>query len=834
MASVAELLVRIGADVTQATNALKGFAAEANASMKRAEAGSQALAVGLAAVGTAAAAFAVASVKSLAEVERINVQTAAALKSTGAAAWTSKDQIAGLADSLEKLTGIEAESIQRGENLLLTFTNVKNGVGANNDVFNQATKIMLDMSVAMGTDAAGGAIQLGKALNDPTQGITALTRVGVTFTDAQKAQIKALQESGDMMGAQRIILAELKKEFGGSAEAMGTTFTGNLNKATNAIGDIGEAIVKDAMPALNDLAKTATTAALEIASKINAIGLRDTLESWIGPSENVRLAITAVAGAVTAMLIPSMLAAGKAVAVATLPLAPYALAGAAVVALAYGLYKAWENVPHLIEYVGAAFNQAKGAITATVSSIELKVKQFGASVTTSISNMVTGIKDWLGNKLKAAFDLVAKPIETARKAFFSLYDAVVGHSYIPDMVKETGQHMAKLDQHLARPALEHTAAAKAAFARLQSDVGGIMAKFSDTVGAAGIDFRVMGDASAYLSAKVSATQEALRGLFQKGFAEASGPVQAMRENLRLLIEQQDAVKASLAEQSAMQTYADALRNVAVQEQLWGASQDTIAGKITATEQAMAAMTAQFGPASEQVAALRGQWEAFQAQLTDQAVSDAVDKVFNGIASGADESAKALEKMTPMVKGVNEALGTTGVTASHVQQVLGGLTASFANWTRSTYEEMVKGGKIAKEEADKIVGRVGDAMSALDAVGGALARGDLIGTAVAMAFHGIKAVFNLFSDVIKGIGDFFNWVGSGFKAKAPEMATTAVAPVTPPTSGGFATASIPMSGSSSGGGITINISGNTLMGDQDGERLGRLLVETMRRQGVRFA
>ena len=38
-------------------------------------------------------------------------------------------------------------------------------------------------------------MRLGKALNDPIKGISALTRVGVTFTDAQKEQIKTLVES---------------------------------------------------------------------------------------------------------------------------------------------------------------------------------------------------------------------------------------------------------------------------------------------------------------------------------------------------------------------------------------------------------------------------------------------------------------------------------------------------------------------------------------------------------------------------------------------------------------------------------------------------------------
>ena len=50
------------------------------------------------------------------------------------------------------------------------------------------------MSQALGTDAASSAIQLGKALDNPTLGLTALRRVGVSFSDVQVAQIKGFVE----------------------------------------------------------------------------------------------------------------------------------------------------------------------------------------------------------------------------------------------------------------------------------------------------------------------------------------------------------------------------------------------------------------------------------------------------------------------------------------------------------------------------------------------------------------------------------------------------------------------------------------------------------------
>lgn len=209
--------------------------------------GMKTLGLGLAAgVGIAAGALVglgVEAFKAAAEVERIGAQTAAAIRSTGGAAGRSVEQISGLADSLERMSGIEAESIQTGQNLLLTFTNIQ---GAN---FDAATKSALDMSVAMGTDMSSAATLVGKALNDPIAGVSALSRVGVQLTDSQKETIAQMVEMGDVAGAQGVILDELNKQFGGSAEAFGGTFLGTIEKVKNAFGSIGESLAVGLMPA---------------------------------------------------------------------------------------------------------------------------------------------------------------------------------------------------------------------------------------------------------------------------------------------------------------------------------------------------------------------------------------------------------------------------------------------------------------------------------------------------------------------------------------------------------------------------------------------------------
>ncbi|WP_327017228.1 hypothetical protein [Cryobacterium sp. MP_3.1] len=215
--------------------------------------------LGLAAAGAGITVWAKQQVDSLARIESIGAQTDSALKATGAGAWTTRAKIDELAGSLENKTATEAESITMGANMLLTFKNVKNAAGEGNDVFDQSIGIMTDVSRAMGTDVAGGAIQLGKALNDPVAGISALSRVGVTFTEDQKAMIASLVDSGDVMGAQKVILAELNSEFGGAGAAYAETYAGKVDLVGHAWGTLGETVLTAAMPLLLDLAGVLNT-----------------------------------------------------------------------------------------------------------------------------------------------------------------------------------------------------------------------------------------------------------------------------------------------------------------------------------------------------------------------------------------------------------------------------------------------------------------------------------------------------------------------------------------------------------------------------------------------
>lgn len=178
------------------------------------------------------------------EQERVEVKLAAVLRATKGAAGLTAKELGTMARELQRVTTFGDEAILGAQGILATFTKI------GRDVFPQATETMLDMATVLGQDLKAGAIQLGKALNDPITGATALRRVGVSLSEQQQDLIKDLVGSNDLLGAQRVILDELAVEFGGTARAMTETFGGAIDQTKNAWGDfmekVGDFVVKSA------------------------------------------------------------------------------------------------------------------------------------------------------------------------------------------------------------------------------------------------------------------------------------------------------------------------------------------------------------------------------------------------------------------------------------------------------------------------------------------------------------------------------------------------------------------------------------------------------------
>lgn len=127
-----------------------------------------------------------------------------------------------IGDKGEYKFGILAESIKDVQSKLLTFKEIAQEANVTGGLFDRATQAALDLQAAGFGEATQNAVQLGKALNDPVKGITALARSGVTFTEQEKDKIKALVQSGKMYEAQELLLKAIETQVGGTAEATAT------------------------------------------------------------------------------------------------------------------------------------------------------------------------------------------------------------------------------------------------------------------------------------------------------------------------------------------------------------------------------------------------------------------------------------------------------------------------------------------------------------------------------------------------------------------------------------------------------------------------------------
>ncbi len=216
---------------------------------KLTQASRQLVSIGAAAGVTALGGALAFAVKEAAESQKVISQLNAVLESTKGVAGVTAKAATDLASSLQQVTPFSDDATLSVENMLLTFTKI----GA--EIFPQATEAVLNMATALGEDGPTAAIRLGKALQDPIAGATALRRVGVALDDQQKAAIATFVQTGDTLSAQKIILKELETEFGNSARAAGQTFGGQMAIARNNLSEVAEAIGGAVLPSLTALAK---------------------------------------------------------------------------------------------------------------------------------------------------------------------------------------------------------------------------------------------------------------------------------------------------------------------------------------------------------------------------------------------------------------------------------------------------------------------------------------------------------------------------------------------------------------------------------------------------
>ncbi len=352
--------------------------------------------------------------KSLNENEALLAQTNATITSMGNAANVSAQEVLDHANQISGYSGVAHEAIVEGQNMLLTFGNIKNEVGEGNQVFSEATELLTDMSVATGQDMQGAAVMLGKALNDPVKGLAAMSRVGIQFTKEQENMIKGMVESGDVMGAQKIILGELEKQFGGSAAALGTTMSGQLNITKNNFEALSRTMVTAVMPVLQSLT-----------------GIVGGVVNWFNNlSPSMQNTISKVL-AFTAVLGPVLIVGGKLItAIKSIGLAfkamslifaanPFVLLIAAVVALVAIIVLNWDKIVEFLSGVWEWIQETAAKVWEKVKDIFKAALDFVVNLFLNwtlpglvikhwetIKNAFKAAWDWIKNIFKAAIDFV--------------------------------------------------------------------------------------------------------------------------------------------------------------------------------------------------------------------------------------------------------------------------------------------------------------------------------------------------------------------------------------------------------------------------------------------
>lgn len=179
-------------------------------------------------------------------------QLAAALRSTGEAAGFGIDRLNAMAEGMALKSTFGAGDINTAQARLLSYTGV---VG---EQFPRALQAAIDMATRLGTDVPAAAEAVGKALDSPKDGLSALSKQGFRFTEDQKALVERLQETGRTAEAQSIVLTALESAYGGAAEAARNTFGGalaGLGEQLNSLMTGSDGSLDGATASINNLTK---------------------------------------------------------------------------------------------------------------------------------------------------------------------------------------------------------------------------------------------------------------------------------------------------------------------------------------------------------------------------------------------------------------------------------------------------------------------------------------------------------------------------------------------------------------------------------------------------
>lgn len=284
--------------------------------------------------------------------------------------------------------------------------------------------------------------------------------------DAMRTAIMLMKEGGDGIEEMRAKINDASAEEQAAARLKG--FNGELEKLSGAFESLQIAIAD------SGLLQLVTDLVSRLAEWTDALAeTNPEILKWG----------TVIAG-LAAALGPVVLTVGLlATGIAAIS-APVALVVGGIAALTTAIIAFWPEISAagkaVNEFLVSFGEDAKAKITAFGNAIvALKDQALEA-----VAAMVTGIREWITGRLNAVWDGVTSKVDAVKNKFYDLYDAVVGHSFIPDMVTEIGQWMARLGASMVQPATEAADQTSQAFKGVGDSIDDAFSGFGSSVAAA--------------------------------------------------------------------------------------------------------------------------------------------------------------------------------------------------------------------------------------------------------------------------------------------------------------------------------------------------------------
>ena len=438
MAAPAILKIDIIADAAKAQKALKdtGGAAEKTGSKFS---GAAKMAAGLFA-GGAVLAFGKSSVQAANESAKATKGLENVFRSMGDTTGTAAKSAEAYAASLQNKIGVDDDAIIAAQTQLATFGAVSDATARQAGIFDRATSAAADLAAAGFGTLDSNAVQLGKALQDPTKGITALARSGVTFTKAQKDQIAQMVKHGDLLKAQKVVLGAVETQVKGTAEATATS----TDKMNVAWGNTQEAVGNALMPVLDSLAPILESIAGFIQDNITwlkplavAIGVAVAIQ-WAWNAAMAANPLTLIVIGIAALIAAIILLVKnwdkvKAAFVwlfnwlkSNWPLLLAILTGPIGLAILW-IVKNWDKVKSALaavwNWIASAWHQIGEWLMAPFRAAWNFIHD---RVITPLMNIITGIPEKIRSAFSGLWDIITSPFRRAFNAIAGFWNSTVG------------------------------------------------------------------------------------------------------------------------------------------------------------------------------------------------------------------------------------------------------------------------------------------------------------------------------------------------------------------------------------------------------------------------